>query len=379
MKPTIPLFYSNFYGEAFFRYYIRVPLHKKPIWKQRQVKTSKELYLNVSKSDEFYPSYATVYNYGTDDALKHKNIADLLFDRVYLDFDASNADAKIIQKELEEIQSVGLKHQLNKQRILQSKLRNMVISDRIAEKSINQAKEFALNFQKEFGKPPLLFFSGYKGAHAYLLFNPTKLKVPKESISEFAKDLKEKHDYDTLDLSVTSNAPRANARVPYSKHHATLLTVIPFQIHESYDEIMNNSLNPKNTLKEPLNLEMYHTWFGEYLKEKIDAPIYLNQLLNPTIDKKIPLQSTHSNFFKDSDHRMLIKNILGEPDASNDNYSKYLCPFNDHKDSSPSFTVYENGYYCFGCQKHGNFWQFLKDYYNWNNNQVKKYLKSTQN
>lgn len=41
-----------------------------------------------------------------------------------------------------------------------------------------------------------------------------------------------------------------------------------------------------------------------------------------------------------------------------------LCPFPDHKEKTPSFSVSENKqvYYCFGCKKSGNIINFLMDY-----------------
>ncbi len=41
-----------------------------------------------------------------------------------------------------------------------------------------------------------------------------------------------------------------------------------------------------------------------------------------------------------------------------------ICPFPDHKEKSPSFSVSENKqlYHCFGCGKSGNIFTFLKDY-----------------
>jgi hypothetical protein len=39
------------------------------------------------------------------------------------------------------------------------------------------------------------------------------------------------------------------------------------------------------------------------------------------------------------------------------NYWMGICPF--HADSDPSFTVYDNGYYCFGCGEHGDVIDFV--------------------
>lgn len=40
------------------------------------------------------------------------------------------------------------------------------------------------------------------------------------------------------------------------------------------------------------------------------------------------------------------------------------CPF--HKDSSPSMKVYQNSFYCFSCNRTGDFIEFVKQYFNLN-------------
>jgi len=43
-------------------------------------------------------------------------------------------------------------------------------------------------------------------------------------------------------------------------------------------------------------------------------------------------------------------------------YSQGICPF--HKDHRPSFTVYSENYYCFGCGACGDVVKFVRDYFN---------------
>jgi len=46
-------------------------------------------------------------------------------------------------------------------------------------------------------------------------------------------------------------------------------------------------------------------------------------------------------------------------------YYTCRCPFPEHKDLRPSFTIYKktNSYYCFGCNRGGNAINFIKDFY----------------
>ena len=52
------------------------------------------------------------------------------------------------------------------------------------------------------------------------------------------------------------------------------------------------------------------------------------------------------------DCRVEIARDLGEPADKTAKTLVWKCPF--HADDSPSFHVYQNGYYCYGCQAHGD-------------------------
>ncbi len=55
------------------------------------------------------------------------------------------------------------------------------------------------------------------------------------------------------------------------------------------------------------------------------------------------------------------------------NYYVALCPF--HKEKSPSFTIKNNGYYkCYGCNEHGNVFNFIQKRYNLDFIQAKEYI-----
>lgn len=60
------------------------------------------------------------------------------------------------------------------------------------------------------------------------------------------------------------------------------------------------------------------------------------------------------------DLRDYASSYLGEAEHSHD-FDQYLCPF--HQDDRPSFTVYEDHYYCFGCQLHGSIIDFVMEYF----------------
>lgn len=76
------------------------------------------------------------------------------------------------------------------------------------------------------------------------------------------------------------------------------------------------------------------------------------------------------------DHRVFFKPILGDPirEYPEKEYLMYNCPFSDHDDLKPSFRVHKTGYYCYGCQRRGNYWQFLKDCYGWRDEEIKQHF-----
>jgi len=53
------------------------------------------------------------------------------------------------------------------------------------------------------------------------------------------------------------------------------------------------------------------------------------------------------------DCRIEVEKCLGEPKEKSGKSRTWNCPM--HDDSSPSFTVYKDGFYCFGCGAHGDY------------------------
>ena len=47
-------------------------------------------------------------------------------------------------------------------------------------------------------------------------------------------------------------------------------------------------------------------------------------------------------------------------------YKKYMCSCPFHKDNSPSMKIYDKTFYCFSCNKTGDFIEFVKQYFNLN-------------
>jgi hypothetical protein len=296
----------------------------------------------------------------------------MVYDRAFFDFDIDNEEAHQIKKQLQNLGNHSLNDREKLQTELKEKLRNLIINERIAEPAINEAKDFAKRFKESFGREAILFFSGCKGAHAYLFFKPTDLVDINRALSYFADKIKTAYNYKTLDLSVNKDAKSRLSRVPYSKHQYTDLTVILFQVDDSYDEIMDKSLSPGI---DPFTREDHLTDFNLHLSE-IDRIEEYNDKVRKEVKKFTILRSGSRGKVKD--HRLFFKSILGEPERKypDKEYVMYKCPFPGHSDNKPSFRVHKTGYCCYGCGKKGNYFQFIKDYNNWSNEQVKAHLKS---
>ncbi|MTK13101.1 MAG: hypothetical protein F8N39_13780, partial [Clostridiaceae bacterium] len=252
-------FYESFYGTNFYRHFRRPPDFNKPNFRiQFTVKDPKSLFLHVHRNNGNHPCLIHTYDHGSYDNLKEKKNSIMIFDRVFLDFDAENEEAQKIKNELVKLRSQGLNYKKSLQNKLQENLQYMVIDEKISKPAIDDVKDFAKKFKETFEKPPILFFSGFKGCHAYILFKPIQFKDINKTISWFAKNAKKAYDYSTLDLSVTRDAKARLSRVPYTKHQLTGLTVVPFNTSDNYEDIMARSSDPyiKN-----FEIEKYRTNF----------------------------------------------------------------------------------------------------------------------
>lgn len=376
MKYSFINFYAEFYGLNFFRHFRRLPEFKNnKLRLQFTVKNPKQLYLQVHNNSGFHACLVHVYDHGMYDNLNSNNNSAIQYDRVFFDFDISDPEVKKLKKDFILLRRQGSLHKKEKQLQIKEKLQNLIIEDKIAEYAINEAKNFSKQFEKTFGSPLSLFFSGCKGCHAYTFFNPSKFQNFDAALSWFTKNLQK--TYPTLDLAVAKDATNRLSRVPYSKHQLTGLTVVPFTIEDNYKTIIKKALSP---IVEPFNQLDYFSNFNEHIHEIDKCLEHNNQIREAKRQAELKLNPPRVSSYKDMDHRLFFKMLLGEPEGEypEKEYVMYNCPFQDHKDHTPSFRVHKTGYYCYGCQKRGNYWQFLKDYNHWSNEEVKKFLKSSK-
>ncbi|MDP1553293.1 MAG: CHC2 zinc finger domain-containing protein [Methanobacteriaceae archaeon] len=368
-------FYRDFYGHEFFRHFRRPPdLDNKKFRIQFALKNSKNLLLHVLRNSGHHPCFTHVYDHGSWDNLKRGNSRRMVLDRAFFDFDVSNTQVKKIKNLLLSLRRHGPVHERDQQEELKEKIRELIINDNIAKKAIDEAKDFSMNFKELFGKEPILFFSGCKGAHAYTFFRASGFKNLNRAGAWFAENIKKSKSYECLDLAVNLDALARLSRTPYSKHQLTGLTVVPFSVEDSYDEIMEKSINPQ---VEAFSRMDFTSNFHEHLK-RIDLVESYNAKVEKTRENKEMATSQTYNSGLVNDHRTFFRSIMGTPEREypEKEYVMYRCPLKSHEDRKPSFMVHKNGYQCYGCQKKGNYWQFLKDYYGWRDEDVKSRLKN---
>lgn len=359
MKISHQSFYSHFYGEEFARYFRRIPYSQNNnIRKQYIIETPQKLWYHTHKVKGIYPAYTSIYNYGSIDDLKHNNKENIVFDRVFFDFDVSDDNITKLKTQLNELRRIGLKYNIKEQKHLVRQIREQIIDEKVAKPAYDDCLKFYKLLENEFGKP-LLFFSGCKGCHAYVFFEPVNLIEPNKAITYIAKTIKDKFNLNTMDLSVNKDATSRISRVPYSQHHLTDLTVVPFNASDSYNKMIEKAIDP---YVEYFNLESHLTTLGNQL-EKIDKILVKNSKIKAKNSSKNNIRKP--NKFNSNtgqvDTRILFKKSLGEPAYSYEHYDMYNCPFPDHLDKKPSFQVSQFQYKCHGCDRRGSYQQFIKE------------------
>lgn len=359
MKISHQSFYSHFYGEEFARYFRRIPYSQNTnIRKQFIIETPQKLWHRTYEVKGMYPAYTSIYNYGSIDALKHNNKKNIIFDRVFFDFDVSNENINNLKGQLSDLRSKGLKNNIQEQRNLVNQIRDQIIDEKVAKPAYDDCLQFYKLLENEIGTPSL-FFSGCKGCHAYVFFGPVKLIEPNKTITYFAETIKEKFNLNTMDLSVNKDATSRISRVPYSQHQLTGLTVVPFNASDSYNKMIKKAIDP---YVEHFNLENHLTTLSSHLV-KIDQIIVKNSKIEAINSRKNNIRKSNNYIsnMNQEDNRIPFKKFLGEPEHSYEHYDMYNCPFPDHQDLKPSFQVSKIRYICRGCNRSGNYLQFIKE------------------
>ena len=135
---------------------------------------------------------------------------------------------------------------------------------------------------------PLLFFSGGKGVHLYILFNEVDIPNPDEVIKNFALKLEEQLDITTLDHKVIKTPSTRVIKIPCSPHFKTKLYAMPFNMRTSYLEMLDLAFESEP--KVPLNVnntENFESFLQNYSTHLLTISEKESESNNKNIERDI--------------------------------------------------------------------------------------------
>ena len=252
----------NFYEKIYQNPMIREPGNPKRI--DKPLRNAEDIEKFVKKCNGNKPAFMSIYSY-TEDYQRGLDYPKPVFDRIILDFDINkeellksegytsedmklkgmdNCLKEVKEKEEKEIRSKtkGLKGN-DKQDAIMKYYYNKYTSNEYLKEPYNEALKVSKEIKNQFQIEPLLFFSGGKGIHLHILFNPVNIDNIDDVVEEFGKKLEEILNLKTLDASVIKSVHQHQIRIPLSRHQTTKLYVTPFEAKNSYLEMIDNAVN----------------------------------------------------------------------------------------------------------------------------------------
>ena len=252
----------NFYEKIYQNPMIREPGNPKRI--DKPLRNAEDIEKFVKKCNGNKPAFMSIYSY-TEDYQRGLDYTKPVFDRIILDFDINkeellksegytsediklngmdNCLKEVKEKEEKEIRSKtkGLKGN-DKQDAIMKYYYNKYTSNEYLKEPYNEALKVSKEIKNQFQIEPLLFFSGGKGIHLHILFNPVNIYNIDDVVEEFGKKLEEILNLKTLDASVIKSVHQHQIRIPLSRHQTTKLYVTPFEAKNSYLEMIDNAIN----------------------------------------------------------------------------------------------------------------------------------------
>jgi len=249
MKPSFILFLKRLYGDSFNREFGKegpgINFNRIPVYSLEKLIKLFNVYQGRNCN-----VYTSVYTYDPGKPIPMKKPApryiypynkNVILDRIFIDFDKDLTDKA--QTEYNNLLLDSSRQDFYQRLIEQGQ----------AKAPINEAKTVYEYIVKSFQGNPTLIFSGAKGCHLYIHFNPVKLQHPKETILHFVNKLEELLNLKHMDDAVKGDFSRVS-RIPTSKHPKTDLYAHPWKVDYSYNEIIENSKN-KNIPFDTLDLE----------------------------------------------------------------------------------------------------------------------------
>ena len=277
--------------------------------------------------------YMSHYSYVTDvhqyKLENNKSYPPIVFDRILLDFDITpeellksegytsediyNKGKEILQsegkqilpkrkciergqdfliKQLEETEAQDIQNLTNnvsdkkeKDKLIRDYYYNKYTSNEYLLKPYNEALKVCNFIKDTYNIEPILFFSGGKGVHCYLLFNDVDIPNSDEVVKNFGLKLEEHLELTTLDPSVIKSSSKRVIKIPCSMHHKTKLYAMPFNMRTSYLEMID--LAYENEPKVPINVDNNTQIFEDFLRNYSSHLLTISKEDNSSTSKDI--------------------------------------------------------------------------------------------
>ncbi len=280
-------------------------------------------------------------------------------DRIFFDFDVEDTTFDRLKKELQRGILEGDESLIVDS---QERLKDRVFSSKKIRKCFEKVMGIREHFIEHYNLDLLVFFSGAKGFHLYIPIEPRDRPYFNETVTVLASKVKKVFEA-PVDLAVCKDALVRKSRLPYTVNMKTGLYCVPVD-SEDLGEVLEVSENLGATV-ESFHLPKPSDRFEELLEKCEMHAIYEKEI--DELKKKIMMRNKVSRQYYDpiieDGLREAFKEFLGDPAYSGKDYDQYHCPFPGHDDTTPSFTVYDTCWICFGCLRQGgSFVKFKKEY-----------------
>ena len=293
--------------------------------------------------------YTSIYNYYSRiDNSQNVTDADVIFDRLVFDFDYDETNEHILlhngfnKTDFEDLSDDEIKAEADKIREKEQAELNKCETDEDIQnfyikkyernyliKPYKQCLKVADFFVKNFAVEPVIFFSGSKGTHLYLILNnPIVVKNVDALVYAIGDTLKNKLGFETIDSKVYSSAKNRVIRLPCSQHQKTKLFNSQILMSTTYDEMIVNSVIPQdiNSVIVPNNdTSELEKWLLDY-----DNTI-TNELENKEILKEINnndeyVLTSNTDIFTDAEFRNNFLKVYKTGSMNSIGYSfTHLC------------------------------------------------------
>ncbi len=329
----------------------------------------------VSKYSRFY---AMLGYYKTINDYQLANEDALLFNHIFIDFDAHSREFEEIKKQQNDAIELKGKIFFNTMDDLQSKIRDLLFDKDLLLTSWDELKIVNDYFQNQ-GLKTYNCFSGSKGFHCRVFFKPVHLNNYNRIVNDLSKNLIKEFNLKTLDLVVATSPSKGVERLPYTFNEKSGLRAIPINIdNTSLDKVLNKSMKLSTSKIHKIDdftLANYvNDDFGDALitlDKQVDSIVAKEEEAKQELKHQKKLNGAitgnyvgANGLFKDL--RVLVRFICGDENLvrSHERYDKYKCVF--HEDKSPSAIVGKKNYTCYSenCKINKlNYFDFIKEWF----------------